>query len=214
MTPAPSSGYATAYTVKCILSAASAFLLGVWSVFYVQRSADLALGFGAYFVFDFLYDGMMDVVFKPSHTNSSAIIVGHHLLGIWTMLSSPQTDRVMSAWRMVTVGEFTSPILYWMLWHRFMRAGAASKASALERALLLLLLLMWPPLRLVAPMVGLHIVCVADGAWDVAFAPGILVIAFYFLMNAYFYSKLLGMYFRPSKTSVPGQGSDVGAKKE
>ena len=197
-----SAGYVRAYTLKCTCSAVAAPVLGMWAM-RGDSPASSAVYFGAYFVFDVVYDGAMDLAFRPKRKNLDVIILAHHVVGILAMLTTPASDVCMEAWRYIWVGEFTSPLLYLTLWFRF-----ATAAADAPRPMQLLLLAIWPVLRGAAPLYALYLQLRGDGAAPAGLpcrTHNLLVTLGYLAMNAFFWSRLLARLRRSDKRRRPNK---------
>ena len=142
--------YHVAYSIKCVASAIATITLALASTFVFETPADFVKGFALYFVFDSIYDLGMDLIFRPTRRNFELVIQVHHLLGLYTMYTLPDTPACIESYRWITIGEVTSPFLYCsLLWKEVRGVEAPSLVSGMMLAL-------WPIVRFCAPLVSLQ----------------------------------------------------------
>lgn len=177
--------YNIAYGFKCLVSAISTLALAVLTQYSFDSPRVFAKYFARYFIFDSVYDFSLDFVFRPKRRSFELVIQVHHALGIYTMLTTPDTPVCLDAWRWITIGELTSPLLYYSL---YIRTVHGVEPPALVSIAMLTL---WPCVRFIAPLFAAHSVWQGEcGTLQLG------TCAAYIAMNAMFFTKLAKRFAR------------------
>lgn len=143
--------YRFCYAIRCAAAAAMTAALAAWSVFVMDDPKVLAMTFAAYFVFDTICDLVFDLFFRSGRRHLDLVIMVHHVLGVAAMYYTPRTDTCLLAWKLVTVAEFSTPLLYLSNFYRFSQLREAPYAVSGA------MIVAWPFLRLMAPMLSLFV---------------------------------------------------------
>ena len=181
-----SPSYLRAVACKCALSGLFTASLAVWSVFFVSAPCELALPFGVYFAFDTVTAVALDQIFKPKRQHTSYLEMAHHVVGVVSMYTTPSSDVCMTSYRLVTVAEFSTPLLYLSNYYRFVLGREAPWALSAT-----MVYIAWPILRLLAPVVSAYLQFQGFfGGTGYCGVSQLLIIVGYFFMNAYYLSLI------------------------
>ena len=180
------ASYLRAYGTKCMVSGCLTFLLGTYSVFIMTDARELAMIFAIYFAYDSITDGCLDFIWRPQRRSLEMVLIAHHVFGVASMYVTPNHPSCLLCWRLITVAEYSTPLLYWSNYYRFVRYEEAPwwLSGAMCVA--------WPVLRLLSPMVAgvVQMQSYLSGSTETCGAHNLPLTVAYFAMNAHFFSLI------------------------
>lgn len=187
------ASYKAVYTFKCAASALATCSLALLSNYVFTRGTDFAKAFAVYFMFDSTFDLGMDLTFRPPRKTFELVMLAHHVLGVYTMYTMPETPQCLAVMQWITVGETTSPFLYLSLYWKTVRDEEPPHWVSI------VLLAMWPCARFVPPALSFYLQYTSCYSLF-----HMLTTVGYIAMNIMFFSKLLKRYLRRRESEKKG----------